>query len=346
MSFQIQIIEPTLPENEAQANIDIDRIIANHLHVDEKPSATLLKLYKILIKKYPCLSSYRDDDPKIDDCVWADGPLLNNFGHQAAVLSIASDEEQVMAFILQNAGEMNLTVVDPESGTTYRPNSQGALEFMAQQAEVAKNNANWNKKAAIEYVLKKISPIFLAEGYKWVKSKSIFIRKTDSGFQDVWLHFWERQKQIRISFIASVSIDSVTELKRLILKDVNAKASFDSHSMYFNDHQRDYRADSFDNLAGATQELLGVISEKVIPFLCNATSIYFLDGKVNTTTAQNCCLDDRMEMNALILGYLANPSNFNTMVEFYREKVKNWPSKYSEDIEKVERYVEQNNIAK
>lgn len=60
-------------------------------------------------------------DDRIDDLVWSDGPLLDNFGHRAAVLGMSSSRvEEVLPFLVVTANALGLVVFDWATGTIYR----------------------------------------------------------------------------------------------------------------------------------------------------------------------------------------------------------------------------------
>ena len=84
-------------------------------------SPVLIKLHDVLTQMYPCLSSYSGNGNDSASCPWSDGPLINNFGHQIAVLGLCTNIDRVVRFIVARANEMNLTVFDEQTGTIYRP---------------------------------------------------------------------------------------------------------------------------------------------------------------------------------------------------------------------------------
>jgi hypothetical protein len=60
-------------------------------------------------------------EDQIDDTVWSDRPLLNNFLHRAAVLGMAySRVEEVLPFLVETANTLGLTVLDWATGKVYR----------------------------------------------------------------------------------------------------------------------------------------------------------------------------------------------------------------------------------
>ena len=81
--------------------------------------AVFQELHDRLTALYPCMSSVPDD--RIDDTVWSDGPLINNFGHRAAVLGIAySRIEEVLPVLVETANALGLVVFDWATAKVYR----------------------------------------------------------------------------------------------------------------------------------------------------------------------------------------------------------------------------------
>jgi hypothetical protein len=77
------------------------------------------ELHDRLTARYPCMRSVPED--RIDDTVWSDGPLINNFLHRAAVLGISySRVEEVLPFLVETANALGLVVFDWATETIYR----------------------------------------------------------------------------------------------------------------------------------------------------------------------------------------------------------------------------------
>ena len=76
-------------------------------------------LHDRLTAAYPCICSLPDD--QVDDGVWSDGPLINNFGHRAAVLGIGfSRVEEVLPFLVKTANDLGLIVFDWQTNLIHR----------------------------------------------------------------------------------------------------------------------------------------------------------------------------------------------------------------------------------
>jgi hypothetical protein len=117
MSYNIAICTPPVPSDDETAWAIVDSLI------DAKgPVPAVFKtLHERLTARYPCICSLEDD--RVDEGVWSDGPLWNNFGHRAAVLGMVySRFEEVLPFLVKTANELGLTVFDWAGPSIYRDN--------------------------------------------------------------------------------------------------------------------------------------------------------------------------------------------------------------------------------
>jgi hypothetical protein len=116
MSYVITIVAPRIAEDDATAWQELDAL----LETDDAPAAAVFRvLHDQLTARYPCLCSLSDDE--IDDGVWSDGPLINNFGCQVANLGISySRVDEVLPFLIETANALDLAVLDAQSGYIHR----------------------------------------------------------------------------------------------------------------------------------------------------------------------------------------------------------------------------------
>ena len=115
MSYNVAIVIPPLPASDAKA-----WAVVNDLIEQEGPRPKVFqKLHDQLTARYPCMCSVPDDE--IDDTVWSDGPLINNFGYRSAVLGMAySRIDEVLPFLIVTANALGLVVFDWATETIYR----------------------------------------------------------------------------------------------------------------------------------------------------------------------------------------------------------------------------------
>jgi hypothetical protein len=115
MSYNVAIVIPPVPANDGDAWQIIDSLIAE---TGPRPDV-FRELHDRLTVRYPCMCSVPDD--QVDDTVWSDGPLINNFGFRAAVLGMSySAVGQVLPFLVTTANAMGLTVFDWSTKRIYR----------------------------------------------------------------------------------------------------------------------------------------------------------------------------------------------------------------------------------
>lgn len=88
---------------------------------DVDPAPELKKLHDLLVQKYP---EYEEADPDSseDDCIWADGPIINNFGEHIAHLALRSSIDEDVYVELTKMGLSNgFAVADPQNGEVFLP---------------------------------------------------------------------------------------------------------------------------------------------------------------------------------------------------------------------------------
>ena len=68
------------------------------------------------------LCSYADDDPEMENCPWADGPMIQNFASKMGMVAIVySRADELVPFILEKALALDIIVADGQSERIYRP---------------------------------------------------------------------------------------------------------------------------------------------------------------------------------------------------------------------------------
>jgi len=76
-------------------------------------------LHAALTAQYPCISTLSDDD--IDNGVWSDGPLINNFTHEIAIIGLRFDKLEIAVDrVIDIALEHDCMVLDPQGEQIYR----------------------------------------------------------------------------------------------------------------------------------------------------------------------------------------------------------------------------------
>jgi hypothetical protein len=115
MSYNVAVVIPPIPLDDAEAWAALDERIEQE---GARPDI-FRELHGRLTARYPCMCSVPEDE--IDDTVWSDGPLINNFLHRAAVLGMSySRVDEVLPFLIETANELDLAVFDWATETIYR----------------------------------------------------------------------------------------------------------------------------------------------------------------------------------------------------------------------------------
>jgi hypothetical protein len=114
MSYNVAIVIPPVLTDGPEAWEALDALVEEN---GPRP-AVLQELHDRLTARYPCMCSVPDD--QIDDTVWSDGPLINDFGHRAAVLGMSySRVEEVLPFLVETATGLGLVVFDWATGIIH-----------------------------------------------------------------------------------------------------------------------------------------------------------------------------------------------------------------------------------
>ena len=119
MSYTIGLLieEPSLNDRIAFEEFNS---LSDASHIDEQPHPTFVALHAELTSRFPCICDLPDD--KVDDGVWSDGPLINNFGARQAVVGVMfSHVEAVLPFIIHVSRKHGITVFDWQTETVHRP---------------------------------------------------------------------------------------------------------------------------------------------------------------------------------------------------------------------------------
>lgn len=120
MSYSLAFAHTDIPDNDGEAWPWIDKAIEAYYEDDSPPHPKLKSLHDNLTKKFPCISTLPDDE--IDDGVWSDGPLIDNFcGDMGMVAFSFSRTKEVLPFVIEQARALGITVFDHQTHEIHRP---------------------------------------------------------------------------------------------------------------------------------------------------------------------------------------------------------------------------------
>ncbi|MEZ9858652.1 hypothetical protein AB4381_09235 [Vibrio splendidus] len=117
MSYTIAIVDFKLPENFDEAVALVNPL--TEIDVEEI-EVIYQQFHDEVIKLFPCLCSLSDEN--VDNGVWCDGPLINNFTVKAPVIGFSySKAEEALPVVGQLALKMGLSILDWQSQQVYNP---------------------------------------------------------------------------------------------------------------------------------------------------------------------------------------------------------------------------------
>jgi len=117
LSYNIALVNFRLPE-------DFEEAVGLLNPLTDASVTEIESIYKEfheeVTKIFPCLCSLPDDE--IDDGVWCDGPLINNFMVKAPVIGFSySKAEEALPVIGNLALSMGLSILDWQASKVYNP---------------------------------------------------------------------------------------------------------------------------------------------------------------------------------------------------------------------------------
>lgn len=117
MSYNIAVVNFRLPAKFEEAV----ELVNPMTEVDVAEIEPIYKEFHDEVTKiFPCLSSLPDDE--IDDGVWCDGPLINNFTVKAPVIGFSySKVVEALPVVGNLALSMGLSLLDWQAGKVYNP---------------------------------------------------------------------------------------------------------------------------------------------------------------------------------------------------------------------------------
>jgi hypothetical protein len=122
MSYTLDFVPNTLSSNNPEAFRQLEILRERYYDDESEKHPALVRLHDVLVRRYPCLSSYDDDDPAIDESVWADGPLIENFKSELGMLALSFFKvDEALPFILKTAIDLKINVLDSQTGKITRP---------------------------------------------------------------------------------------------------------------------------------------------------------------------------------------------------------------------------------
>ncbi|WP_442505545.1 hypothetical protein SH528x_004336 [Novipirellula sp. SH528] len=155
MSYTVGLlVESPLPDDATA--FEQFNALAEASDVNEKPHPTFVAVHAELTSRFPCICDLPDD--QIDDGVWSDGPLINNFGASQAVIGFMFPHvNTVLPLVIEIAHKHGITVFDWQTETVHRP---GEMVLTVEGDAESRNPTSEQLDATIERLTPKGGPGF------------------------------------------------------------------------------------------------------------------------------------------------------------------------------------------
>ncbi len=120
MSYSLVFAREGIPDTDQAAWSWTEEMMEPYYADTRGPHPEFRKLHDRLVATYPCLCSLPDDE--VDEGVWSDGPLIDNFMQDLGMVAFSySREDEVLPFVLKTAANLRITVFDHQTHTIHRP---------------------------------------------------------------------------------------------------------------------------------------------------------------------------------------------------------------------------------
>lgn len=198
MSYTVTVVVPPVPSKDAEAWDSVKEL------ADLKGARpqVLQALHDRLVARFPCISTLRDD--QVDDGVWADGPLIDDFGHRTAVLGVSTRLNEVLPFVVKTATDLDLVVFDPQEGKIHRPGARGGTFHLSKPLGSM-------KKADVTRLLREgLDPTMKELGFRW--TRGMYVRKWHGGHDCLGWGLADHAPVYNVGGFATLRIDALEEL--------------------------------------------------------------------------------------------------------------------------------------
>jgi hypothetical protein len=277
-------------------------------------------------------------DDQVDDAVWSDGPLINNFGYRVAVLGLSSVE--ALPFLINTATAKGCIVFDWQDGKIHRTHLAQSLDSTV--------SAPLKKADVRRLVFEQLGSVVSAAGFHLKKSEMQFTRRIPGGAQTIGLPVLDYHPVYVFSLYMLIRLDAVDEIYHRF-SDIDPKyhaqgwttntpLSYFVKSVpkrYRWGRQDQYRVETTEDIEGALAHLLPVVQRDVLPFFERYQTLDALHIAMNRTrhgvfaalhAGMNGSrkgpfseLGPGVPMQAVILAYLAKSSDLQKIISRRRK---------------------------
>lgn len=233
--------------------------------------------------RFPCITTL-----PADEGVWSDGPLDGKTSSRALVLGIRERHEEVVAFVVECAGKLGLTVFDMQTATAYLPS--GAVLAQAGDAPKAAPE-KWIDDLSVRDIREAVHEglMKVLGGYGFVHDRTgehHLMLRFPGGFHRIGVPLWDYKPVYRITFLLSTRLDEVASItaafRGVVPESQHAHTCSLVHYGYFyGESEKEYEFDSRPGLALAVTEMNIAIVNKLLPLLDMISDVRGLEALYN-----------------------------------------------------------------
>lgn len=322
MSYNVAIVLPPVPDDDAQAWKALDTLTAAQ---GARP-AVLQELHDRLTARYPCLSALSGDD--VDDGVWSDGPLIDDFGHRAAVIGIASAVDEVLPFVVQSANDLGLVVLDWATGRIHRPG--GTARGASVGSTVVRAEPSMRMQDVRERLVAGLAPWL--PGFRARKKDASFARRIPGGTQRIGIPIVDHAPEFAFSLVFTVRLEEVESIKHEVLQTPERYRAMTTTTATVLDHffpgerEKRFTVTSPAEIDAAVRELGPHLRDRIVPFYDAHQDVRALDAVMSSPEARSFDRTNSpyVEMTTLALAHLAKNPRYDELVRTFDAASREW----------------------
>lgn len=220
MSYILYIWENTPPHTLPETIAGAARCVGELRQTKPGVNPKFVALAENLMAWYPALYDLpagEDGEPS-DEYAWTDGRINGHTEESVLNLGLSTSKvDEVRPFVVQEVVKQGLCVIDPQAGEAFLsdgrvlslPRKEGGLASSAiKKPELPKT------RELLRLVGERLAPMLNDSGFKYRKSKFLFRREFDDGWQELSLDSAAERWPIHCEFsvTATVRLHAVSEL--------------------------------------------------------------------------------------------------------------------------------------
>lgn len=184
-----------------------------------------------------------------------------------------------------------------------------------------------NKKQVKDLLIESLKPFFKSHGFKTVKGKNHFIKKTENGFWRVSFGIIDYEPEFWIRFALSIRRDEIAEIYNQFA-DKNPNSFPDTPTLLvmqgnlMNSEEFHYTVFQPEDVENACRNFMEFMEEEGFDFFENFDDLGKMDEVINSNPKQpNIFLkrDLTRAINGLIIAKKTHHRNFDQLVSSYKE---------------------------